>query len=605
MARSSTKAALAAQSAAEASHQHSFLFVSPSDLVSELVPESGCDLEAARCFTYHLAQAYWGTVARDAGVPHAVEAFGLRFGSIGKTARSAISAYGSSLAGMDISAASFEIGRFYMALLPAEFRAAQGIYYTPPTLVSRLLAMVEAEGIRWDTARAIDPACGGGAFVAPIVAKKIAALRRCSPQEVLQQINSTVRGLEIDPFAAWLSQFFAEIVALPLRQATGKSLARLVEVTDSLQPRPADEGAFDVIIGNPPYSRVTLAPEMRRRYARSLYGHANLYGMFTDQALRFARTSGLVAYVTPTSFLGGQYFQNLRHTLRAEAGPARLEFVSERSGVFEDVLQETLLAVYRKGAASPAVSVSLLESQKEGAAPRALGDFPLPVDLRKPWLLPRTAAQRDIIVASRHLTHTLADYGYSVNTGPLVWNRHKAQMAATPGANRYPIVWAESVSADGVFAYRAEKKNHAPFLRWEGPQDDWLLTDRPCVLVQRTTSKEQSRRLICAVMPPSFLKRHRAVAVENHLNMVRASARKPRVSIEAIAAVLRSRIADELFRCINGSVAVSAYELESLPLPGPTGFAAIEGAIKAGESEDEIDALVGRLYMSAHDAASA
>lgn len=599
MARSSTKIAPAIRSAADRPQQHSFLFVTPGDLANELAPEFGRDLESARSLTYHLALAYWSAVTQDSSTPHSVEEFGLRFSSLGKAARGAISQYATSLAGADISVASFEIGRFYMALLPAEFRSAQGIYYTPPGLVSRLLAMVETEGIRWDTARAIDPACGGGAFVAPIVAKKIFSLRRRPPLEVLDHINSSVRGMEIDPFAAWLSQLFAEIVALPLRQATGNSLTRLVEVTDSLQPRPAEEGTFDVTIGNPPYSRVTLASEMRRRYARSLYGHANLYGMFTDQALRLTKPHGIVAYVTPTSFLGGQYFQNLRHTLRSEGSPSRLEFVSERSGVFEDVLQETILAVYRKGISHPSVSVSLLESTEQGASPRALGDFSLPVDLHRPWLLPRTTVQRDIIRASRQLTYTLADYGYSVNTGPLVWNRHKDQMAPVSGVHHYPVVWAESVTAEGEFTYRAEKKNHAPFLRWDGPQDDWLLTDRPCVLVQRTTSKEQSRRLISAVMPPSFLKRHRAVAVENHLNMVRPADRNPLVSIAAIAAVLRSSIADELFRCINGSVAVSAYELESLPLPGPEGFAAIEKAIRRSASEDEIDELVGRLYMSA------
>ena len=42
---------------------------------------------------------------------------------------------------------------------------------------------------------------------------------------------------------------------------------------------------------------------MRRRYRRSLYGHANQYGVFTDLALRWTVPGGVIAYVTPTSFL--------------------------------------------------------------------------------------------------------------------------------------------------------------------------------------------------------------------------------------------------------------------------------------------------------------
>ena len=33
------------------------------------------------------------------------------------------------------------------------------------------------------------------------------------------------------------------------------------------------------------------------------------------------------------------------------------------------------------------------------------------------------------------------------------------------------------------------------------PRDEWLLLDRSCVLLQRTTAKEQARRLIAAELP--------------------------------------------------------------------------------------------------------
>jgi adenine-specific DNA-methyltransferase len=191
--------------------------------------------------------------------------------------------------------------------------------------------------------------------------------------------------------------------------------------------------------------------------------------------------------------------------------------------------------------------------------------------------------------------HRLVDWGYSVSTGPLVWNRHKAQLVSRPGGKRFPLIWAEAVTADGRFVWRAQKKNHAPYFEVrEG--DDWLLTNISCVLIQRTTAKEQSRRLIAAALPTSFILKHGAVAIENHLNMVRQINKHRRVSATVLAAFLNSAAADQAFRCVSGSVAVSAYELEALPLPAPSNLGTLIDLVASGASRDQIERECARLY---------
>ena len=179
-----------------------------------------------------------------------------------------------------------------------------------------------------------------------------------------------------------------------------------------------------------------------------------------------------------------------------------------------------------------------------------------------------------LIAAAEGLSDRLADWGYEVSTGPLVWNRFKPQMRARAGRGLHPLIWAEAVTADGRFVFRADKKNHAPFFKPE-KGDAWLIVNRSCVLVQRTTAKEQLRRLIAAELSQDFIETHGGVIVENHLNMVRANG-APKVSPAAVAAVLNSDIIDQAFRCISGSVAVSAFELEAIPLPPASAMSAIE-----------------------------
>ncbi len=480
----------------------------------------------------------------------------------------------------------------YTTLLPDQQRSKLGAFYTPPALTKRLVDLAEEGGVDWSTARVLDPASGGGAFLLEIASRMRRTLEGSAPAFIVAQIATRLSGFEIDPHAAWLSQSALEILLYDLTAASERALPPLVRVCDTLEETPLAQ--FDLVIGNPPYGRVALTVAQRATFARSLYGHANLYGVFTDIALRWTRPGGLIAYLTPTSVLGGQYYTSLRRLLASEAPPITIDFVHARKGVFEDVLQETLLALYRKGRSSKRFQVHYLtlENERETRLTKN-GKVGLPVDPGAPWLAPRAPAHVDLIKAAEGMTARLSDWGYRVSTGPLVWNRFKEQMRGRIGRGVYPLIWAEAVTSDGQFHFRAEKKNHAPYFKPEAG-DGWLVVDRECVLVQRTTAKEQSRRLIAAELRQTFIDQHGGVVVENHLNMVKSVA--PKVTSAAVAAVLNSDVIDQLFRCISGSVAVSAFELEAIPLPDPKALAPIERLVAKGASRSSIEAALRVLY---------
>ena len=568
-------------------------------LASSVKPEDRLDF--ARAMVYGVVCAYWeGLQARSRWrLPLRKPPFDYQATPVPPEASALAQTIGKAVSLLEPPDAGYRIGMVYTGMMPDRLRAELGAYYTPPALCERLLDMATEAGVDWRSARILDPACGGGAFLAPVARRIMENLDDCSAETVLENIQNRLCGFELDPFAAWLSQVFLDVTLGELYFETGTRPGSLVLVLDTMEQSPGEEG-FDLVVGNPPYGRVSLSPDLRNRFRRSLFGHANLYGVFTDLALRFARPGGVIAFVTPTSFLAGEYFKNLRGLLGREAPPVSIDFVGERKGVFTDVLQETLLATYRRGgdsgAGSDAGKVHFITPGPDGSiTTKPAGTFGLPEEPAQPWVMPRSEDQCLLVRQAGRLPYRLADYGYTVSTGPLVWNRHKESLRGGPGKGRYPLIWAESVRSYGAFEFRAVKRNHKPYFEPK-PNERWVVTDSPCVLSQRTTSKEQSRRLKAAELPMSFVEKHGGVVVENHLNIIRPLDGEPKVTPAALSALLNSEVVDRLFRCMNGSVAVSAYELKSLPLPSPEDVKAIDRMVHRRAKRKTVERAVERLY---------
>ena len=561
--------------------------------------ERDAPLDVARTIVFRVVSAYWQAVEFTAGrrwslrrLPPDIEP-----AVVSPDTRALAQSTGEAAARLNVMDACYMIGVLYTTMIPTKARAALGAYYTPPALCERLLDMATEAGADWRSARVLDPACGGGAFLSPVARRMAQNLADCSPRSALKRIQSRLRGFELDPFAAWMSQVFLDVTLRDLCYEARTRLGSVVRVCNALEQPPEKEG-FDLVVGNPPYGRITLSPALREKFRRSLFGHANLYGVFTDLALRFARQGGVIAYVTPTSFLAGEYFKALRGLLGREAPPTSIDFIAERRGIFADVLQETLLAAYRRGTEPDAGRVHFLSLGPNGSIEKTTaGVFSLPARPDQPWLMPRTRAQSVLVRRAERLPHRLADYGYTVSTGPLVWNRHKTNLRTRPGRGRFPLIWAESVRSDGVFEFRARKRNHEPYFEPKA-KDRWVVTDFPCVLLQRTTAKEQRRRLIAAELPASFIAAHGAVVVENHLNMIKAPNGAPKVKPAVLAALLNSDLVDQVFRCINGSVAVSAYELEALPLPSPQDLEELGRLVRRHASRARLERAIEHLYGS-------
>lgn len=546
----------------------------------------------ARSFCAAVVEAYWSSLCGKHGTKMKVRPAPVEI-VLSEDVRTVANAAGRLIAGFPAEDAGYLIGSIYTVMLPDATRSSLGAYYTPPPLVSRLLDLAEQAGFDFSTGTVIDPACGGGAFLAPVALRMLSNARGASADWLVRSLGKRLKGIEVDPFAAWMTRVLLEAAIMPVCVEARRRLADVVTVADALKPH--DHGVFDLVIGNPPYGRLKLDPATRERYSRSLYGHANLYGLFTDLALRLAKPEGVIAYLTPTSFLGGQYFKALREVLSQEASLCRVDFVSDRKRVFDDVLQETMLTAYSKSRANePVLIASLVPDGLNSARVEEIGLVDAQAGT-SPWLLPRHAEDVGFLNTLASMPNRLEDIGYAVSTGPLVWNRHKAQLRTTGGGGALPLVWAECISKNG-FVFSAVRRNHVPYISVESGQEH-LVTRQQCVLIQRTTSKEQDKRLVAALLPRSMIETHGGVVVENHLNLIQAVGRPEHsVAPETVVALLNSEVLDRAFRCISGSVAVSAYELEALPLPTLEQLQSIDKLVISGADRRFVERAIAACY---------
>jgi adenine-specific DNA-methyltransferase len=481
------------------------------------------------------------------------------------------------------AADAFELGEAYVRALDPGTRLREGRHYTPARLAECLWAEAEAAGAR---GAVLDPAAGAGALLLTPLRRFVASVE--DPASGLDCVGERFRGNDLDPFAVWLGNVLLSAELLPLWAAVPDRrrprLPELLRVGDGLT---RSEQRPSAIVMNPPYGRVRLDRETRERWRASLFGHANRYALFLHSALEQVAEGGVVAALVPTSFLGGAYYQRLRAFVAERAPLVRLTFVESRSGVFAgDVLQETCLAVFRKARPARPRRIACARLSVNGVARRIELPRAEVTSGSAPWILPRQPGDGRLVAGATRAPARLPDYGWRASTGPLVWNRHKAQIFPRSATSRTPIVWASDLDGGHLSPDPARDDRRWITLR---PRDLFMKLEEPAILVQRTTAPEQRRRLVATRLDRRALERWGgAVVVENHVNVLRPTDPNSVLTPELLEALLQTVTIDRIYRCMTGSVAVSAFELEALPLPGRATLAAW-GALPADALPDAVD----------------
>lgn len=199
---------------------------------------------------------------------------------------------------------------------------SRGAFYTRPQVVEFILDLA---GYTDDhplyALRLLEPSCGGGSFLFPVVKRLLSAWQKLQPHAPnFNDLSNAIRAIELH------RETFEEtrLGVIKLLGQSGMSNSDAAALADCwlhqgdflLSPL---DGEFDLVVGNPPYVRQELIPlvlltEYRARY-RTLYDRADLYVPFIERSLAQLVKGGKLAFICADRWMKNRYGGPLREVI--------------------------------------------------------------------------------------------------------------------------------------------------------------------------------------------------------------------------------------------------------------------------------------------------
>ena len=371
--------------------------------------------------------------------------------------------------------------------LKIEDRKSLGQYFTPEGM--RKSAINTLPNVKFE--RILEPSFGTGEFLEDL--------------KILYP-NAIIDGYEID------KNLYDAM--LPWDRGTLRN-------EDFLKNNLPDE-SYDLVIGNPPYFQLQ---EYDYKFQEVINGRPNIFSFFFQEGIRLIRDGGWLVYVTPTSMCTGKYFSNLRKHIEKYCGVRSIINFADRE--FEDALQSVVAISMIKGYES---SPNLVYGRGEQCFFNYSDD--------------------DLIQRVFEKGKSLADYGFHVKTGNLVWNQWKEELTDVAD-NNVKLLWSYNVGKDNVLTNQNTKPQYVN----SRMKEKITPFQSPVIIVKRTIGAVGKGTLnACLVENGEFY-------AENHLNVI---THEDPTKLPLLLEQLTKPLTSELARRITGNTQLSKTELMHL-----------------------------------------
>jgi hypothetical protein len=166
---------------------------------------------------------------------------------------------------------------------------------------------------------AVEPACGTGAFLGPMVTRLIASCRRHG--RPLSDASHAIRAYDLLPRNVEASRRLVEKVLIDDDRSAEDAVAAAktwVRKGDYLLARHR-KGSVDVVVGNPPYIRLEDVPADRmaayRAACPTMTGRSDIYVGFFEAGLKSLKPGGVLGFICADRWMRNQYGRHLRQLI--------------------------------------------------------------------------------------------------------------------------------------------------------------------------------------------------------------------------------------------------------------------------------------------------
>ena len=312
---------------------------------------------------------------------------------------------------------------------------ARGAVFTRAEVVNFILDLVGYTTEKpLNNFRILEPSFGEGAFLLPVIDRLLSSLKGIKHKSLVSDLTRSLFCVElnVDSFNRTRKKVSESLEKHGFQPNEIETLCDAWLKNGDFLLEPIEDG-FSFIVGNPPYVRQELIPdvllqEYKRRYS-TIYDRADIYIPFIERSLSLLEEKGALGFICPDRWMKNRYGGPLRQMI---ARNYRLKFYVDmvNSAVFEnDVLAYPAITVITREPAGvtrlahrPMVesnSLAGLSSQMHAAQ---LGDQQEVKELKgivendEPWIL-ESSDQIAIVRRLEKSFPTLEDAGCRVGIG--------------------------------------------------------------------------------------------------------------------------------------------------------------------------------------------
>jgi adenine-specific DNA-methyltransferase len=454
----------------------------------------------------------------------------------------------------------------YLQTMPKAGRKAIGQFFTPASIADYMgnLAALKGEHVR-----ALDPGAGSGILSAALIDNLV---------------GKGVKRIEIDLYENNQS-------IIPLLESNLRYMAERLQINGVtfdyhiIDKNFIEENLlewagylpserYDIVISNPPYKKISKSAAEASIMNEIVYGQPNLYFLFMAMGAKLLKKAGEFIYIVPRSFSSGLYFSSFRKWFLNEMRITNLHlFVSREAvgGCHDNVLQETVILKAIKTDEHTS-NIIISESADEFCAKainRRKVSYKTCVGDDDNAFLYFPASEEDAMILDfvNRWNANLPSLGFRMKTGLLVDFRERDWLMRTPGSDTVPLLWAYNFNGRGI-RFPVEVSGKPQYLKDEPSTKRLQMNKGNYILLKRFTSKEEKRRLQCALLFEDDFSEYPSISTENHLNFItKENGRMIPEEMYGLYVLLSSSYLDRYFRVLNGSTQVNATEINAIPFP--------------------------------------